>query len=157
MPGCLLYLLYCRGGLNKVLASLTLQFLRDRPERDKCILISFLVDNVETSSVIVTDEHSGYWTLPTHGFEHKSCNHTQKQYVIGSAHTNTIEGFWRLFKRGIYGIYHNVSNKHLDRYCTEFSYPYNSRKVTDNDRFHATLTNGGKRLRYQDLIAKAQT
>ena len=121
---------------------------------NKGTLISFLVDNVQAASVIVTDEHAGYWTLPTQGFTHQTCNHAAKQYVVGTSHTNTIEGFWSLFKRGIYGIYHNVSNKHLDRYCNEFSYRYNSRDVTDNERFHSTLTNGGKRLKYQDLIAK---
>jgi hypothetical protein len=60
---------------------------------------------------------------------------------------NTIEGFWSLFNRGIIGIYHNASYKHLNAYCNEFAYRYNTRKITDAQRVEASLTRGeGKGL-----------
>jgi len=120
----------------------------------KTELISFMVDNVACSSIVVTDEHSGYWTLPSKGFTHKTVNHSAGNFVNDGFTTNGIENFWSLFKRGIYGIYHNVSNKHIDRYCNEFSYRYNSRGVTDNDRFHSCLTGLEKRLTYKNLIGE---
>jgi ISXO2-like transposase domain len=69
------------------------------------------------------------------------------------AHTNNIEGFWAVLKRGVYGIYHQVSPKHLKRYCNEFSYRYNSRQIADNEIFEISLKNTNGRLKYKDLIS----
>ena len=64
----------------------------------------------------------------------------------------SIEGYWSIFKRGIIGIYHYVSPKHLHRYCDEFTYRYNTRHISDNDRFVAALTQvGNVRLKYTEL------
>jgi hypothetical protein len=102
---------------------------------------------------MVSDEHTGYRKLKFN-YVHKKVNHSKGQYVKGIAHTNTIEGFWSLLKRGIIGIYHNVSPKHLNRYCNEFSYRYNTRHVKDGDRFELAIKNvSGKRLTYAKLIS----
>lgn len=76
-------------------------------------------------------------------------------YVNGIVHTNTIEGFWSLFKRGVIGIYHFISRKHIDRYLNEFAYRYNTRKLSESARFGMLLENCHGRLRYNQLIAKA--
>lgn len=101
----------------------------------------------------MTDAHSGYKDLH-YEFDHIVINHQGEYVKDGKFHTNNIEGFWSQFKRGIHGIYHHVSVKHLDRYCGEFAYKYNTRKTTDNARFIGVLKNANHRLRYQDLINK---
>lgn len=79
-------------------------------------------------SRVFTDEYKGYVTLKTF-VQHKSVNH-QYEYVNGEIHTNTIEGFWALLKRGIIGQYHKVSARHLNKYLNEFCFRYNNRKNT---------------------------
>ena len=69
-----------------------------------------------------------YDTLAARGFGHKRVNHAQEVYVAGDAHTNTIEGFWSLLKRGVGGVYHSVSTRHLQSYLDEYSFRYNHRK-----------------------------
>jgi hypothetical protein len=69
-------------------------------------------------------------------------------------HTNSIEGFWSLLKRGIFGIYHSVSPKHLNKYCDEFSYRYNTRNIADASRFTLSLGKANGRLTYKRLIQK---
>jgi len=82
-------------------------------------------------SLLATDEHAGYRHLGAHGFVHKTVNHSAKQYVVGSVHTNTIESFWSLIKRGIIGNYHHVSKEYLPLYLNEFSFRFNNRKNPD--------------------------
>ena len=84
-----------------------------------------------TVSLLATDEHAGYRHLGAHGFVHKTVNHSAKQYVVGSVHTNTIESFWSLIKRGIIGNYHHVSREYLPLYLNEFSFRFNNRKNPD--------------------------
>lgn len=107
-------------------------------------------DVVSKGSTIVTDEWGSYNGLHV-DYTHLRVEHGRGEYVNGIAHTNTMEGFWSLLKRGIHGIYHQVSDKHLSRYCDEFSYRYNSRKITDIERFEFTLKNLAGRLTYSDL------
>lgn len=107
---------------------------------------------VEPGTTIMTDEWPGYNQLNVK-FDHWVINHSAKIYVAGNVHTNTIEGFWSLLKRGIIGIYHFVSYKHLDRYCHEFTFRYNTRKFNDTDRFNlAMIRAGGIRIKYRDLV-----
>jgi hypothetical protein len=106
---------------------------------------------VEKGAILVSDEYDAYGWLRGHCF-HVIVNHSRGQYVNGAFHTNSIEGFWSLFKRGIIGIYHQVSRKHLHRYCSEFAYRYNSRKITDPTRFNLCLTSIDRRLTYKELI-----
>ncbi len=88
------------------------------------------------ATTIFTDEAHHYKALRSMGFEHGRVNHSQKVYVSGEAHTNTIEGFWSLVKRGISGVYHNVSAKHLQSYLDEYAWRYNHK---DDPRGHFNL------------------
>ena len=77
-------------------------------------------------------------------------NHSIKEYVRGDIHTNTIEGFFSIFKRGMKGVYQHCSEKHLHRYLAEFDFRYNERKVTDGERAESALRGTrGKRLTYR--------
>ncbi|WP_245553868.1 IS1595 family transposase [Cytophaga aurantiaca] len=109
--------------------------------------------NVKFDSIMVSDENKAYHGLSLY-YDHRTINHSAKEYVRGVDYTNTLEGYWSLLKRGIIGIYHNVSPKHLNRYCAEFSYRYNTRKVKDGDRFELAIKNvSGRRLTYSKLIS----
>lgn len=79
-------------------------------------------------STVYTDELSAYNTISENRrYIHKRINHSEKIYVMGDIHTNTIEGFWSLIKRGIGGVYHSVSRKYLQSYLDEYSFRYNRR------------------------------
>lgn len=110
---------------------------------------------IEPGSTVCTDEYQLYKQLRAN-YRHQVVRHGVEQYVKpDGTHTNTIEGFFSLLKRSIYGIYHQVSVKHLQRYCFEMSGKYNTRKVADGERFDITLRNSEGRLTYAKLIGKA--
>jgi IS1 family transposase/ribosomal protein L37AE/L43A len=77
-------------------------------------------------SLICTDQWTGYRNLKK-TFPHAAIDHSRKEYVTGAVHTNTIEGFWSIFKRGVVGTFHNVSKKYLHLYVAEFQFRYNNR------------------------------
>jgi len=79
-------------------------------------------------SMVYTDEYAVYTPLQHMGYEHKRVHHKEEIYVAGDVHTNTVEGFWSLIKRGISGVYHSVSSKHLQSYLDEYAFRYNHRK-----------------------------
>jgi len=79
-------------------------------------------------SMVYTDEYTVYDSLGKEGYRHDRVNHSEEVYVAGDVHTNTIEGFWSLVKRGIGGVYHAVSAKHLQSYLDEYVFRYNHRK-----------------------------
>src|SRR6185437_13815550 len=80
------------------------------------------------SSTVYTDEWRGYNGLEkVNGYQHRRINHSEKVYVMGDIHTNTIEGFWSLVKRGIGGVYHSVSKEYLQTYLDEYTFRYNRR------------------------------
>lgn len=108
---------------------------------------------VETGSIVVTDEWGAYNGL-ANNYQHEVLKHNAAEFVRDGFHTNSIEGFWSLLKRGIFGIYHSVSPKHLNKYCDEFSYRYNTRKTSDGNRFSLSLVNAENRLTYKQLIQK---
>ena len=87
-------------------------------------------------------------------FDHETVNHSISEYVRDQAHTNGIESFWSMLKRGYHGTYHHMSAKHLDRYVGEFAGRHNDRERDTIDQM-AGIAQGmvGKRLRYEDLIA----
>lgn len=118
-------------------------------------LEKMVVDNVSPVARVITDEHLGYSRLKELGFMHDTINHSSQVYVVGDVHTNTIENFWSTLKRGIYGIYHFTSKKHLNRYLQEFSYRYNHRNESDSKKFNLLLlqSNVGQ-LEYSALIGK---
>lgn len=109
---------------------------------------------VKDGSTIVSDGWKGYRGL-NRNFQHKVIPHNKGIYKKGKFHTNNIENFWSQMKRGIIGIYHVTSPKHLQRYCDEFAYRYNTRTMSDGERFNLSLINADERLMYKDLIAKS--
>jgi hypothetical protein len=116
-----------------------------------------LVDTyVQKGSTMVTDSFAMYAFLSKgKDFTHVVVDHSKGEYVKGGFHTNGIENFWSLLKRGIIGIFHQVSPWHLQRYCDEFAARYNTRKITDAERFDLALQNSDGRLKYDQLIGKA--
>jgi transposase-like protein len=117
----------------------------------KKTLYPIIDKNVKEGSVVITDEYRVYELLKK--YNHFSVNHKAEFYAFKSIHTNSIEGFWSLFKRGIFGIYHSVSEKHVNRYLTEFAGRYNNRKISEVERFNFFLENCKGRLKYNDLIS----
>jgi hypothetical protein len=85
-------------------------------------------DKVE---LVATDEHVAYGYLNALGFKHAAVAHSEGEYVRGRVHTNSIESFWALLKRGIMGTYHNVSAKYLPLYLAEFQFRHNNRREAD--------------------------
>lgn len=77
--------------------------------------------------MVYTDEMPSYNGLPALGYQHKRIYHAAKVYVIGDIHTNTIEGFWSLVKRGIDGVHHAISAKYLQDYINSYSFRWNHR------------------------------
>lgn len=117
----------------------------------KDTLFSTIKNNVHKSSRIITDDFPMYRGL---GKEfaggHEVIGHNKKEYVRGDVYTNTAESFFALLKRGVHGTYHHVSKEHLHRYCDEFSFRWNLRKVNDGERATAAIRGmEGKRLAYK--------
>lgn len=110
-----------------------------------------IIRNVKESATLYTDEWLGYKGV-SRIYDHAIVKHNQGQYVNGRVHTNTIEGFWSLLKRGIIGIYHFTSKKHLQMYVDEFVFRYNTRNFTEANRFNTLLLNLTNRLTYKELI-----
>lgn len=116
-------------------------------------LQGFVVENAPAGAVVVTDQHAGYVGLGAKGFTHISVNHSVGEYVREMAHTNGIESFWALLKRGHYGIYHYMSAKHLHRYINEFAFRHNTAQIGTMGFIDRTVGRMiGKRLTYKGLI-----
>jgi len=114
-------------------------------------LTAEIIRNVKKTASLHTDEWTGYKDV-SKIYDHSIVQHGRGQYVNGKAHTNTIEGFWSLLKRGIIGIYHFTSKKHLQNYVDEFVFRYNTRKQSESNRFNLLLANIGVRTPYRGLI-----
>jgi transposase-like protein len=106
-------------------------------------LKDIIYKHVAEGSTVMTDEFRVYRGL-SENYIHKTVNHSIKQYVDGDTHVNSLEGFWGLLKRGIRGVYHRPSRKYLHNYCTEFEFRYNTRHLTDNNRFRTALLKSEK-------------
>lgn len=119
-------------------------------DRQRATVMPIIHKTVSKDARIMTDEHKAYKTL-SDIYGHEMVNHSEGEYVVGACHTNTIEGFWSLLKRGIIGIYHNVSEKHLDAYVDEFEYRYNTKDITCVERFDNMLSLSNSRLTYNQL------
>lgn len=116
-------------------------------------LSAFVGANANPGATVVTDTHGGYVGLEAAGFTHIRINHSVGEYVRDMAHTNGIESFWALLKRGYIGIYHYMSAKHLHRYVREFSFRHNTAKVGTMLFIDMTIARmANKRLTYVDLI-----
>ena len=117
-------------------------------------LKSFVKSNVPAGAAVVTDEFSAYRGLSSQGYIHHTVNHSAGEYVRHYCiHTNGIESFWAMLKRGHYGIYHYMSPKHLHRYVNEFSFRHNTAQDGTMRFIEMTIARMvGKRLTYKDLI-----
>jgi transposase-like protein len=137
-----------RGGKvrTKVTANITARNLKN-----------FIRNNVLTDSKIYTDEYRGYKGISAYfNGGHESVVHSRYEYARGDAHINTAECFFSLLKRGVMGSFHKVSKKHLQRYCDEFSWRWNLRKIDDEERTLRTLRQmEGERLFYNEPLRKA--
>lgn len=118
-------------------------------------LIPEILKNVKPDSYVISDTFNSYKRLDGY-YIHLSLNHEHDEYVRGAAHTNTIEGFWSHLKRSVTGIYHYISPKHTQRYCDASAFRYNTRRLTEYERFNLGLSNCGGRLTYKNLIKKQQ-
>ena len=114
----------------------------------------FVTKHTNDGNTVYSDQNPGYLGLRKHGYTLEQVNHSVKEYVNGQAHTNGIESFWAGLKRGYYGTYHKMSEKHLHRYVDEFAGRQTIRGQDTVDQM-AFIAKGfvGKRLRYQDLVA----
>jgi transposase-like protein len=111
-----------------------------------------LVSQISRKSALMTDEGGQYYHVGKEFARHETINHSANEYVRGDAHTNTIEGYFSILKRGIVGTYHHVSEQHLKRYLGEFDFRYNERialGVDDAARARKAVEGvAGKRLTY---------
>lgn len=133
---------------------------RVSPNRKKESIEAVIFPNVEKGATVYTDEFPAY-KFVTQEYEHKVINHLEK-YVDGNIHTNGIENFWSLLKRGLSGTYVAVEPFHLFRYVDEQAFRFNNRATKDNplndaDRFHLAMSQiVGKRLTFAEVTGKVQ-
>ena len=127
------------------------------PNVTAATLKPIIASALSTNSHFRTDESGVYWDIGEQFASHRTVVHSANEYVRGDAHTNTVEGYFSIFKRGIYGVYQHVSEHHLKRYLAEFDFRYNERValgVDDTERTTRALRGIiGKRLMYRDSSA----
>ena len=134
-------------GTRKVKAKVT--------ERVSSILLQRLVqETVEEGSAVYTDQNPGYKGLKKKNYKHESVNHSAGEYIKGKAHTNGVESFWAMLKRGHMGVYHKMSSKHLQRYIDEYVGRHNFRPLATMTQIELTFKGmNGKRLKYKELVS----
>jgi transposase-like protein len=117
-------------------------------------LKKLIKENVEKSATMMTDDYSSYKGLKKDFADHQVIKHSMKEYSRGNTHTNTIEGYFSILKRGIIGVYHHVGKNHLHRYLKEFDFRYNNRKSKDAvNTITAIMASKGKRLMYRESVS----
>ena len=125
-------------------------------DTDMATIHTAIYQNVEAGSRLHTDEAAAYRGLDGLFFEHRSVTHSAGEFVRGEVTTNSIESVWAVMKRGLHGVYHHASPKHLGRYVDEFAFRLNEGNVARHtlDRLDSFIVNvAGKRLTYKALIA----
>jgi transposase-like protein len=120
------------------------------PDTKRKTLEPIILKHVEKGSKIMSDEWWAYKHLHKH-YTHETVLHGAREYARGKTHVNGLEGAWSLLKRSIRGIYHRPSRKHLEKYCAEFQFKYNSRQNDENQRFQrvvnkSKITVGNKKI-----------
>ena len=103
------------------------------------VLQPLLQANISNDAILVTDGHAAYKKIGELFKSHVVVNHAADEWTNGEFSTNNVESFWSVFKRGYLGIYHFMSIQHLQRYCDEFAYRYNTRKQASVQRFEDAL------------------
>jgi transposase-like protein len=121
------------------------------PDRNAYNLRVEMVSGVEGNSTIVTDEHLGYVSTWMYYKKHKTVNHAARVYSEGDVSTNGIENFWSILKRGINGVHHHVSKKHVNKYVQEFVFRYNTRNLSTKEKMEILIRNSDVRLKLKDL------
>jgi transposase-like protein len=122
----------------------------------KISLMNAITDNVQKGSIIHTDEYAGYKNVPKLHYKHASINHKRYEYSKNGVTTNGVESVWAVMKRGLNGVYHKASPKHLGRYVNEFTWRLNEGNVKRHslERLDSLVDAiAGKRLTYANLIA----
>lgn len=124
------------------------------PRTDGRTLKQELIRNVEKSSTLMTDEMGAYYGMGKYFLGgHHVVRHSHKEFSRGEVSSNTAESFFANLKRGYVGVYHYMSKKHLQRYCHEFAFRWNFRKLEDEDRAVVLLkSTTSKRLTYKQLL-----
>ena len=126
---------------------------RPVPATSAPYVAGFVAEKTKPGATVYTDDAAAYNVLGP-WFTHESVNHSAGEYVRGQAHTNGMESFWSMLKRGYQGTFHKMSPKHLDRYVAEFSGRHNVREAdTGAQMAELVAASVGKRLMYRDLIA----
>lgn len=114
----------------------------------------FIMKNVEPDSVLMTDESNPYTRIGANFAVHMAVKHSAREYARGDCHINTIESFWAIVKRALYGTHHAVSRKHLHRYIAERAFVFNARHMDDGARTVLAIQKAeGRRLLYRDAKA----
>ncbi len=129
-------------------------FLQVMPDTQGETIRTIIKEKVKKGAMLVTDDYDVYGWLRGHCF-HVRVSHSKGMYVNGGFHTNSIEGFWSHLKRMIIGTYHQISRRHLQRYCEEMSYRFNTRTIKDGERFLLSLRHTQGTLPYKRLIQKS--
>jgi len=115
-------------------------------------LVPIMREHLPEGATVYTDEWVAYRGLDKI-YKHGVDKHSSGEYVSGNAHTNSVESFWALLSRSITGIYHSVSDEHLERYCDEVAFRYNTREATEAQRFDLAIAQSdGRRLKWEDLV-----
>jgi hypothetical protein len=113
-------------------------------------MVDFVTTHVPQDATIYSDEAPAYHQLKKY-YTHDNVKHALSIYVEGNVHTNTIERFWSVLKRGLYGVYHQVSDKHLERYLDEYSARFNTRRLNSQERFEKFFVESESTLSYKKL------
>jgi transposase-like protein len=117
---------------------------------DKATIAKIVTDNIAKESRLHTDESRLYTGADQHFASHETVKHSAKEYARDDVNTNSAEGFFSIFKRGMKGVYQHCAEKNLHRYLAEFEFRYNTRKITDGERAVLAVQGGeGKRLTYR--------
>ena len=119
------------------------------PSAHADVVVDIVRKNIARETRLHTDESKLYRVVGREFEAHETVNHSRKEYARGDVTTNTVEGYFSIFKRGMRGVYQHCAEKHLHRYLAEFDFRYNTRKITDMERTIAAVRGGeGKRLTY---------
>ncbi|HEX6956630.1 MAG TPA: IS1595 family transposase [Ferrovibrio sp.] len=120
------------------------------PRADLHTVTKIVNENIDRETRLMTDESRLYITPGKSFASHETVIHSAKEYARGDVHTNSVEGYFSIFKRGMRGVYQHCSEKHLHRYLAEFDFRYNARFVTDGERAALAVKGAeGKRLTYR--------
>ena len=113
------------------------------------IIKKFVAEN----TVVYTDELNSYSRLSKENYTHSFVRHNENEFVFGDVFTNTIEGFWSHFKKMVFGTYHSVSKKYLQRYIDEEVYRWNTREMSESARFVDMFNKSLTRYEYKDVVS----